>query len=53
MGTFRSNPVQVIHTKRLNDRWRSPEELEQVSGVPVFGIIPEFEVNKGVKKGKG
>jgi capsular polysaccharide biosynthesis protein len=37
----------------LNDRWRSPEELEEVSGVPVFGIIPQFEVRKSVKKGKG
>lgn len=37
----------------LNDRWRSAEELEQVSGVPVFGIIPQFEVEKGIKKDKG
>jgi capsular polysaccharide biosynthesis protein len=43
----------------LNDRWRSPEELEQFSGVPVFGIIPRFEAPRGgkvqesKKKGKG
>lgn len=36
----------------LSDRWRSPEELERLSGTPVFGIIPEFEVSKGDKKGK-
>ncbi len=26
----------------LDDRWRSPEEAEQVSGVPTFGVIPQF-----------
>jgi capsular polysaccharide biosynthesis protein len=30
----------------LDDRWRSPEEVEQVSGVPTFGVIPEFQVSK-------
>lgn len=34
----------------LDDSWRSPEEAEQVSGVPTFGVIPEFKVSK-VKKG--
>ncbi len=33
----------------LDDSWRSPEEVEQISGVPTFGIIPEFEVPKGKK----
>jgi capsular polysaccharide biosynthesis protein len=36
----------------LDDTWRSPEELEQVSGRPNFGAIPEFKVVKG-KKGAG
>lgn len=36
----------------LNDRWRSPEELEHTSGVPVFGIIPHFNVQKDRKKSK-
>lgn len=36
----------------LDDSWRSPEEVEQVSGVPNFGIIPEFKVLKGKKKGE-
>jgi capsular polysaccharide biosynthesis protein len=30
----------------LDDSWRSPEELEQVSGVPTFGVIPKFEIMK-------
>lgn len=34
----------------LDDSWRSPEEVEQISGVPTFGIIPEFKVPK-LKKG--
>lgn len=27
----------------LDNSWRSPEEVEQVSGVPTFGVIPEFK----------
>jgi capsular polysaccharide biosynthesis protein len=34
-----------------DDSWRSPEEVEQVSGVPTFGIIPEFKGTKNKKKG--
>jgi capsular exopolysaccharide synthesis family protein len=30
----------------LDNSWRSPEELERVSGVTNFGTIPEFEVLK-------
>jgi capsular polysaccharide biosynthesis protein len=30
----------------LDDDWRSPEEVEQVAGVPTFGVIPEFAVSK-------
>ena len=26
----------------LDDRWRSPEEVEQVSGVPTLAVVPEF-----------
>lgn len=33
----------------LDDSWRSPEEAEQVSGIPTFGVIPEFEGPKGKK----
>ncbi len=32
--------------ERLDDRWRSPEEVEQISGVPTFGVIPEFRLPK-------
>ena len=27
----------------LDDSWRSPVEVEQISGVPNFGVIPEFK----------
>jgi capsular polysaccharide biosynthesis protein len=30
----------------LDDDWKSSDELEQVSGVPTFGVIPEFKVHK-------
>ncbi len=36
----------------LDDRWRSPEEVEQISGVPTFGIIPEYRVPQGKKEGR-
>jgi capsular polysaccharide biosynthesis protein len=36
----------------LDDHWRSPGEVEQVSGVPTLGIVPEFKVAKyGKRKG--
>jgi len=35
----------------LDDSWRSPEEAEQVSGVPTFGVIPNFEASIARKKG--
>lgn len=34
----------------FDERWDSPEEVEQVSGVPTFGIIPEFKASKRAKK---
>jgi len=36
----------------FDDRWNSPEELEQVSGVPTLGVIPLFEILTGKKKGR-
>ncbi len=33
----------------LDDSWRSPEEVEQISGVPTFGIIPNFEASTSKK----
>lgn len=41
----------------LDDSWRSPEEVEMISGVPNFGVIPGFEAAKRIakkeKKAKG
>jgi capsular polysaccharide biosynthesis protein len=37
----------------LDDSWRSPEEAEQVSGVPTFAVIPEFEALTGEKEAGG
>lgn len=40
----------------FDDSWNSPEEAEQVSGVPTFGIIPEFDgaasAKKALRKGR-
>jgi capsular polysaccharide biosynthesis protein len=33
----------------LDRSWRSPEEVEQVSGVPTFATIPEFRITKSKK----
>src|SRR5215204_1693193 len=33
----------------LDDSWDSPEEMEQVSGAPTFGIIPELKALKSQK----
>jgi capsular polysaccharide biosynthesis protein len=35
----------------LDDSWRSPEEVERISGVPTYGIIPTIEYGKA-KKGR-
>jgi len=35
----------------LDDSWRTPEEAEQVSGVPNFAVIPEFMMSAGKKSG--
>lgn len=34
----------------MDDSWDSPEEVEQISGVHTFGVIPEIEVSKGREK---
>ena len=36
--------------EHLDDSWRSSEEAEQISGVPTFAVIPEFERPAGKKK---
>src|SRR5215207_4059524 len=35
----------------LDDSWKSPEEMEQVSGAPTFGSIPMFKGYKTQKAG--
>jgi capsular polysaccharide biosynthesis protein len=37
--------------EHLDDRWRSPEDAEQVSGVPTFGVVRTFNVPKARKGG--
>jgi capsular polysaccharide biosynthesis protein len=32
--------------EHMDDSWGSPEEVEQFSGVPTFGVIPTFKVSK-------
>jgi capsular polysaccharide biosynthesis protein len=32
--------------EHFDDRWRSPEEVEQVTGVPNLSLIPEYEESK-------
>jgi capsular polysaccharide biosynthesis protein len=34
----------------LDDTWRSAEEVEQISGVPTLGAIPEVKVARGRKR---
>jgi capsular exopolysaccharide synthesis family protein len=33
----------------FDDSWRSPEEVEQISRVPTYGIIPSIDLNKAKK----
>ncbi len=35
----------------LDDTWRSPEEVESISGVPTLAVIPEAKVAKDTKRG--
>lgn len=34
----------------LDDGWRSPEEMEGFTGLPTFGIIPQFETSSTKRK---
>jgi len=36
----------------LDDSWQSPEEAEQISGIPTMGVVPTFEATKDAKKGR-
>jgi capsular polysaccharide biosynthesis protein len=37
----------------LDDSWRSPEEVEHITGVPTFGTIPEYKALSGSEVFKG
>ena len=37
--------------EHLDDTWRSPEEAEQISGLPTLGVIPQFKASKHTSKG--
>jgi capsular polysaccharide biosynthesis protein len=40
--------------EHLDDTWRSPEEAEQISGLPTFGVIPQSKASKhSSKRSKG
>jgi capsular polysaccharide biosynthesis protein len=32
--------------EHLDDRWRSPQEVEQTFGVPALGVIPSLKTFK-------
>ncbi len=34
----------------FDESWRSPEEVEQLSGIPTYGIIPTFDIPSAKKK---
>ena len=36
--------------EHLDDSWRSPEEVEQISGVPNFATVPAFKLARSKKK---
>lgn len=37
----------VFLLEYLDDSWNSPEEAEEISGVPTFGVIPQFGASSG------
>src|SRR5215211_1551231 len=37
--------VLAFLLEHVSARWDSPEEVEEVSGIPTFGVIPRFEVS--------
>jgi capsular exopolysaccharide synthesis family protein len=39
--------------ERLDDTWRSPEEVERVARVPTFGFIPRVQSRQGHDNGSG
>lgn len=41
----------VFLLEYLDDSWRSPEEAEQVTGIPTFGVVPNLPVPQQGRKG--
>jgi capsular polysaccharide biosynthesis protein len=39
----------ALLTEYLDDTWRSPEEVEQVTGVPTLGVVPKFTTLRSEK----
>lgn len=38
--------------EHFDERWRSPEDAEQVSGVPTFGVVRQFNTGAGKRRGR-
>jgi succinoglycan biosynthesis transport protein ExoP len=51
MGAF-LGVVAALLLEYVDDRWDSPEEVEEISGLPTFGVIPKFAVLAGKKVGE-
>jgi capsular polysaccharide biosynthesis protein len=41
--------VLALLLEHVDDSWDSPEEVEEISGVPTFGVIPRFKVSASKK----
>jgi capsular polysaccharide biosynthesis protein len=40
----------ALLTEYMDDRLRSPEKVEQITGIPTFGAVPDFGLTKDKKK---
>src|SRR3712207_2945298 len=40
----------ALLTEYMDDRLRSPEKVEQITGIPSFGAVPDFGLTKDKKK---
>ena len=41
----------ALFLEQLDDRVRAPEEVEQLSGLTVLGIIPRIDTEEGLSEG--
>jgi capsular polysaccharide biosynthesis protein len=51
LGTFLGVGLAFL-LEYLDDSWNSPEEVERISGVPTFGVVPEFKDFRAKRKDK-